>query len=84
MIDDYKMAQGSAKPVEPGSEEERKDLEDGITKPNLHRRIDNESTPLDEGEIKPDTYDLTVQGVSSYRTTKSEYHDEDSETSEIP
>ena len=56
----------------------------GYTKPNLHRRIDNESTPLDEGEIKPDTYELTVQGVSSYRTTKSEYHDEDSETSEIP
>lgn len=56
----------------------------GKTKPNLHRRIDNESTPLDEGEIKPDTYELTVQGVSSYRTTKSEYHDEESTTSEIP
>lgn len=56
----------------------------GKTKPNLHRRIDNESTPLDEGEIKPDTYELTVQGVSSYRTTKSEYHDEESTTSEVP
>ena len=84
MIDNYKMAQGPAKPVEPGSEEERKDLVDGITKPNLHRRIDNESTPLDEGEIKPDTYELTVQGVSSYRTTTHTIHDEESETSEIP
>lgn len=84
MIDDYKMAQGPAKPVEPGSEEERKDLEDGITKPNLHRRIDNESTPLQEGEVAPDRYDLTVCGVNSYRTTTHTIHDEDSDSSEIP
>lgn len=84
MIDNYKMAQGPAKPVEPGSEEERKDLEDGITKPNLHRRIDNESTPLSPEEVKPDTYELSVGGVSSYRTTTHTIHDEDSDTSEIP
>ena len=84
MIDDYKLAQGTAKPVEAGSAEERKDLEDGVTNPNLHRRIDNECTPIDEGELKPDTYELTVQGVSSYRTVRSEYHDEESDTSEIP
>lgn len=56
----------------------------GKTKPNLHRRIDNESTPLDDGEAKPDAYELTVQGVNSYRTIKSEYHDEESTTMEIP
>lgn len=83
MIDDYKMAQGPAKIVEPGSEEEQKD-EQGITKPNLHRRIDNESTPLSPEEVKPDTYELSVGGVSSYRTTAHTIHDEDSETSEVP
>lgn len=70
--------------VAPADESEIVVTYNGKTKPNLHRRIDNESTPLDEGEIKPDTYELTVQGVSSYRTTKSEYHDEESTTSEIP
>lgn len=84
MIDDYKMAQGPAKPVEAGSAEERKDLEDGVTNPNLHRRIDNESTPLSPEEVKPDTYELSVGGVSSYRTTTYTIHDEDSETSEVP
>jgi len=56
----------------------------GYTYPNLHRRIDNKSTPLQEGEVAPDTYNLTVSGVNSYRTTESFYHDEDSTTSEIP
>lgn len=56
----------------------------GYTKPNLHRRIDDESTPLSPEEVKPDTYELTVHGVSSYRTTTHTIHDEDSETSEIP
>ena len=83
-INDLKMAQGPAKPVEPDSEEERKDLEDGITKPNLHRRIDNEDTPKQEGEVAPDTYNLTVCGVNSYRTTTHTIHDEDSDSSEIP
>lgn len=82
MIDDYKMAQGPAKPATP--EEIAKETNPGYTKPNLHRRIDNESTPLDEGEIKPDTYELTVQGVSSYRTTTHTIHDEESTTTEIP
>jgi hypothetical protein len=84
MLDNYKMAQGPAKPVEPDSEEERKDLVDGITKPNLHRRIDNESTPLSPEEVKPDTYELSVGGVSSYRTTTHTIHDEESTTTEIP
>ena len=56
----------------------------GYTYPNLHRRIDNESTPLSPEEVKPDTYELSVGGVSSYRTTTHTIHDEDSETSEIP
>lgn len=82
MIDDYKMAQGSAKPATP--EEIAKETNPGYTKPNLHRRIDNESTPLSPEEVKPDTYELSVGGISSYRTTTHTIHDEDSETSEIP
>ena len=56
----------------------------GITYPNLHRRIDNEDTPIEDDEVAPDTYDITVKGVNSYRTTNHTVHDEASTTSEIP
>ena len=56
----------------------------GYTNPNLHRRIDNEDTPKQEGEVAPDTYNLTVCGVNSYRTTTHTIHDEDSDSSEVP
>ena len=46
----------------------------GITYPNLHRRIDNEVTPVAEGEVKPDSYAITVSGVNSYRTIKHTTH----------
>lgn len=81
MIDDYKMAQGPAKPATP--EEIAKETDPGKTEPNLHRRIDNESTPLTEGEVSPDTYSLTVAAVNSYRTTTKTTYSEDSD-SEIP
>lgn len=82
MIDDYKMAQGPAKPATP--EEIAKETDPGKTTPNLHRRIDNECTPVADDELAPDQYSLSVGGVSSYRTTTHTIHDEDSETSEIP
>lgn len=81
MIDDYKMAQGPAKPATP--EEIAKETDPGMTAPNLHRRIDNENTPLTEGEVSPDTYSLTVAAVNSYRTTTKTTYSEDSD-SEIP
>ena len=81
MIDDYKMAQGPAKPATP--EEIAKETDPGKTTPNLHRRIDNEDTPKQEGEVKPDTYTLNVSGVNSYRITTHTIHD-DSDTSEVP
>ena len=74
-IDDYKMAQGPAKLATP--EEIAKETDPGMTKPNLHRRIDN------EGEVSPDTYSLTVAAVNSYRTTTKTTYSEDSD-SEIP
>ena len=76
-----KLAQGAAKPATTG------DLvrdASGITYPNLHRRIDNENTPLAKGEVAPDEYLLAVGGVDSFRNTKHIVHDEDSTTSEIP
>lgn len=76
-----KMAQGSAKPA---TDLDKVHDQGGITYPNLHRRIDNENTPLAEGEVAPDEYLLTVGGVDSYRNTKHTIHDEDSTTSEIP
>ena len=38
------LAQGVAKPASQADKE--KDLQTGITKPNLHRRVDNESSSL--------------------------------------
>lgn len=49
--------------------------EEGITDPNLHRRIATDTTS---------TYTLTIRSKYSYRTTKLNLHDEESETSEIP
>lgn len=81
MVDYPKTAQGPAKPAD------NTDLNHdqvGLTYPNLHRRIDNEVTPLDPGEVAPDTYSICVSGVNSYRTTTSITHDENSTTSEVP
>lgn len=76
-----KLAQGAAKPAD--SIDLQHDAT-GITYPNLHRRIDNENTPLSGEEVAPDTYLLTVGGVNSYRTTTHTVYDEDSNDSEVP
>jgi len=55
-------------------EEYQKDM-DGVTDPNLHRRIDTESE---------DSYSLVIRKLHSYRTRTYTTHDEDSETCEIP
>ena len=81
MADDYlKTAQGQAKLAT--AEDLEKDVF-GITDPNLHRRIDDEATPLHPGETIPDSYTLSVGGVNSYRTADHHVHDESSD-SEIP
>lgn len=76
-----KLAQGQAKPATPVDQVHD---QGGITYPNLHRRIDDEATPLAEGELEPDKYAVSVSCVDSYRTTKHIVHSEDSTTSEIP
>ena len=81
MLDNYpQTAQGQAKLA---TEADLEKDEIGITDPNLHRRIDDESTPLHPGEVVPDSYTLSVGGVNSYRTTDHHVHDESSD-SEIP
>lgn len=76
-----KLAQGPAKPADI---EDLKHDQSGITYPNLHRRIDDEATHLDPGEVQPDQYTISVSGVNSYRTTKHIVHTEDSTNSDTP
>lgn len=80
--DFIRMGQGPATKIESNSLESTKD-EFGYTQPNLHRRVDPQE-PNDDTETSPREYKLGVYGLDSYRTTEINYHDEESETSEIP
>lgn len=53
----------------------------GYTNPNLHRRVDPKEH---EGESLPRSYQFAIQGVDSYRATSFNFHDEESDDSEIP
>ena len=82
MIDDFpKTVQGQAVPA---SATDIAHDKTGITYPNLHRRIDNEDTPIHDEEIAPDQYVVAVAGVNSYRTTKHTVHSEEDDLNEIP
>lgn len=82
MLENYpQIAQGQATPAT--AEDIARD-EVGITDPNLHRRIDNETTPVKPGELIPDTYTIGVSALNSYRTTQHTVHDEGSTISEVP
>ena len=76
-----KLAQG---PATPATYVDKVHDQSGITYPNLHRRVDDEATPLDPGEVQPDQYTISVSGVDSYRTTKHIVHTEDSTDSDTP
>ena len=58
----------------------------GVTNPNLHRRTDITLTQqqIDAGETAPRQYNIGVFNLCSYRTTRINYHDEESTTSEVP
>lgn len=61
-----------------------KQLDDlGFTNPNLHRRTDIIDPPADP-EALPRDYEFGIYSIYSYKTKKLNYHDEESETSEIP
>lgn len=61
--------------------EYQKDV-NGVTDPNLHRRVFENEDPQPE-EIEPEIA-FMVRDKNSYRTTYYNTHDEDSETEEIP
>lgn len=77
------IGQGPAKVVEPNSNEDKKD-QFGITNPNLHRRVDPKEPENDSKETSSREYYLGIHNLNSYRTVKINYHDEESETCEIP
>lgn len=82
-----KYGQGPAQPVVDSSgtvvDPFEKQLDDlGFTNPNLHRRLDIRDPELPQ--VAPNTYEFGIYGLNSYRTKKINYHDEDSEISEIP
>ena len=80
-LSDLQYGQGPAK-LATAEDIERDDY--GITKPNLHRRIDDDLSVLKPGQVRKDTHSLLIGGTNSYRSTEQYYHDEDSTTSEIP
>ena len=69
------MAHGYLQPISDDSEEKEKDAF-GITNPNLHRRLSDDTEARD---IK-----IAVYGRNSYRYISEQVHDEESTTSEIP
>ena len=57
----------------------------GYTSPNLHRREDIHEPPQGSNEVAPRNYLIGVfDTIRSTRMTEIHYHDEESETSEIP
>lgn len=77
-ITDIPLAQGEAKLAT--AEDIAKD-EEGITYPNLHRRIDQDMPYIDGGTSH---YAVSVSAVNSFRTTTRNIHNEASTTEEIP
>lgn len=57
---------------------------EGITNPNLHRRVDAQQPNSNLGELSPRSYQFTVASRYSYRTTQIHLHEEDSTESELP
>lgn len=70
-------------PATLATEEDIKKDEGIYTHPDLHRRIKTDTSQL-EGEVSPRKYEISVNGVDSYRTTTSYTHDEESVTREEP
>ena len=70
-------------PATLATEEDIKKDEGIYTHPDLHRRIKTDTSQL-ECEVSPRKYEISVNGVDSYRTTTSYTHDEESVTREEP
>lgn len=70
-------------PWKEASDEDVAKDEKGFTMPNLHRRLDPQQ-PTSSYEVAPREYQIGVYEKDSYRTTKINTHDEESEYDEIP
>lgn len=70
-------------PATLATEEDIKKDKGIYTHPDLHRRIKTDTSQL-EDEVSPRKYEISVNGVDSYRTTTSYTHDEESVTREEP
>lgn len=70
-------------PATLATEEDIKKDKGIYTHPDLHRRIKTNTSQL-EDEVSPRKYEISVNGVDSYRTTTSYTHDEESITREEP
>lgn len=70
-------------PWKEASDEDVAKDEKGFTMPNLHRRLDPQQ-PTSLYEVAPREYQIGVYEKDSYRTTKINTHDEESEYDEIP
>lgn len=71
--------------MQPATEEDLERDEHGFTSPNLHRRLDIQEPSPESQETAPREYEIGVfDTLHSTRLTKISYHDEESETCEIP
>lgn len=64
-------------PILPATAEDIEKDEEGITNPNLHRRIDEDLTVLEPEQLRKDTHTIFVGGVSSYRGMDHCYYSND-------
>ena len=81
-MDFPKIAEGL---IQPASQEDLARDAHGFTNPNLHRRVDIQEPSPESGETAPRDYLIGVfDQTNSTRLTEIHYHDEESETCEIP
>ena len=93
-IDEMQMANGMTLnkstgefriiPPQPATAEDIEKDEEGITTPNLHRRLDDDLSVLQPEEVAKDKHSIFMGGTSSYRGIEHFYHDEENNPLEIP
>ena len=70
-------------PILPATAEDIEKDEEGITTPNLHRRIDEDLTVLEPEQLQKDTHSIFMGGVSSYRGIVHYYYSNDDTVQDI-
>ena len=71
--------------MQPASAHDIANDDHGFVNPNLHRRIDLHEPPEGSEEVSHRDYTIGVYDkVNSTRMTEIHYHDEESQTNEVP